>query len=54
MDMFCEEVGVFCGVYVNLAIISVIDRRLKIFESKKNKTSVDQEVQMQWESTIVE
>lgn len=36
MDMFCEEIETFCGVYSNLAIISIIDKKIKN-KSQSNK-----------------
>ena len=29
IDMFCEEIETFCGIYANLAVISVVDNKLK-------------------------
>ncbi|MBP0979065.1 MAG: cation:dicarboxylase symporter family transporter [Oscillospiraceae bacterium] len=36
MDMFCEEIETFCGVYANLAVISLINKKLKNKVSKQD------------------
>lgn len=30
MDMFCEEIETFCGIYSNLAVVTVIDHKLRL------------------------